>query len=192
MIRQVWMIRFMCATVTCALLVTSSLFAQTTSPLAADLTVTGRTPAGEAAYALVNNETARSGRSVFTSSTVATPAGVTGVLNVASVARIQLDPESSAGFIFDRSMVDVNLTAGRLTVLGATGNVKVRTTDGRVTTLKSGESISASGMQTAPVAQKKFDDWWIVGLVAAGAVAAVVIAVAAGGNDDDNVVSPVR
>lgn len=158
--------------------------------IVAELNVTGRTPDGEAPTVLVNGETSRSGRSVFSSSTVSTPDKTMAVLSVGGTGRIQLAANSSVDLVFDDRAIDAELTAGTLTVLGASGTVKVRTNDGKDTVLNPGESISAEGSNGARKQSSSKDYTWVWLLVAAGAAAAVIVAVSSGGGDD--VVSPNR
>lgn len=158
--------------------------------VAAELTVSGKSVNGESPVVLVNGEASKSGRSVFSSSSIATPAETTATLGIGKAGRIQLDPESSASLIFDESTVEAELTSGRLTVLGSLGTVKVRTNDGKTSTLKAGDSITASGQAQAARQSGNDDNYWIWILVAAGVAAAVIIAVSQSGDDDT--VSPNR
>jgi hypothetical protein len=158
----------------------------------AELTVSGKAQNGEAPVAFINGEASKSGRSVFSSSTVSTPEETTAVLGIARTGRIELAPNSSVNVVFDDETVDAELTAGTLTVLGALGTVSVRTNDGKTTVLNPGESISAGGNTSAKRQTTTSDKTWIWLLVAGGAAAAIIIAVSASGNGDDSVVSPNR
>lgn len=158
--------------------------------VAGEITVSGRSTNGEAPVALVNGEPSKSGRSIFSSSTISTPDDTTAVVGMGRTGRIQLSPNSAMNLVFDETTVDVELTEGTLSVLGALGTVNVRTNDGQTTVLNPGESISAGGSKAAKKQTSK--DSWIWLLVAGGAAAAIIIAVAASGDDDDSVVSPNR
>jgi ferric-dicitrate binding protein FerR (iron transport regulator) len=160
--------------------------------IAAELTVSGKVLNGEAPVAYVNGEASKSGRSVFSSSTVSTPEETTAVVSVSTTGRIELDPNSSMSVVFDDKTVDAELASGTLTVLGALGTVSVRTNDGKTTVLNPGESISAEGNAGAKRQSSSNDKAWIWLLVAGGAAAAILIAVTASGNGDDSVVSPNR
>jgi hypothetical protein len=139
----------------------------------------------------VNGEASRSGRSVFSSSTVSTPEGSTAILSVGTTGRIELAQNTSVNLVFDDKDIDAELTAGTLTVLGSSGTVKVRTNDGKDTVLNPGESISAEGSSNARKQSSSKDYTWVWLLVAGGAAAAIIIAVSSGG-DSNNVVSPNR
>lgn len=193
MIFQLWTRKAVSVCVLLAVFTTTSMVALA-SPgrIAAELTVSGRNLNGEAPIVLVNGEAAKSGRSIFSSSTVATPDGSTAVISIGKAGRLELEPNSSVNVVFDDQSVDAELTAGRLTLLGSLGTVKVRTNDGKISTLQSGDSITASG-QSAGRKQSGggSENWWIWVVVAGGAAAAVLIAVASS-NNDNSVVSPNR
>ena len=176
-----------------ALFTTSSMVALAApGRVAAELTVSGRVMNGEAPVVLINGEASKSGRSVFSSSTVSTPDETTAVLGIARTGRIELAPNSSANLVFDDKSINAELTSGTLTVLGSLGTVNVRTNDGKTTILNPGESITAAGGARARRQSGSGDNWWIWLLVAGGAAAAVLIAVSASGDDDNSVVSPNR
>ncbi|NOT49569.1 MAG: hypothetical protein HOP17_17735, partial [Acidobacteria bacterium] len=139
---------------------------------------------------MVNGEASKSGRSIFSSSTITTPDETTATLGIGKAGRLELDPNSSVNVVFDDSSVDAELTSGQLTVLGSLGTVKVRTNDGKTTTLNSGDSITASG-QAQSKKSGGSKNYWIWALVAAGAAVAIIIAVSQS-NNNDTVVSPNR
>jgi hypothetical protein len=159
--------------------------------VAAELTVSGKVLNGEDPVVFVNGEASKSGRSIFSSSTVTTPEETTAVVSMGKTGRIELAPNSSMSLVFDDEKVDAELTAGTLTVLGSLGTINVRTNNGKTTVLNPGESISAEGSSSAKAQTSSKDKTWIWLLVAGGAAAAIIIAVSASGNGDD-VVSPNR
>ena len=189
---QLWTRKAVSACVLAAVFTTSSMIALAgPGRVAAELTVLGGTANGDDVV-FVNGEPAKSGRSVFSSTTVSTPDQTSAVLSIARAGRLQLDPNSSVNLVFDESSVDAELTAGRLTASGSLGTVKVRTNDGKTTVLKTGESITASG-QANPARQTggSPDDWWIWAVVAGAAAVIIIVAVTAS-DDDDDVISPNR
>ncbi len=192
MIFQLWIRKAVSACVLIAVFTATSMVALAgLGRVAAELTVSGKGMNGEAPVALVNGEPSKTGRSIFTSSTLQTPEETTAALNIGRTGRLELDPNTTVNVIFDDISVDAELTAGKLTLVGSLGTVKVRTNDGKITTLQAGDSITASGESAAKKQSSGSNKWLIVVLVAAGAAAAVLIAVAASG-DDDSVVSPNR
>lgn len=189
MIRQLWIRNVLTTCVFVALFTTSSMVALANSGrIAAELTVSGKTINGETPVVIVNGESAKSGRSIFPSSTIATPEDTSAVISMGKAGQIELGPNSSLNLTFDDKSANGELAAGRLTVLSSLGTVNVRTVDGNTSTVRAGEEILASGK-----AQNKSggsNNWWIWAVVAAGAAAIVIIAVSQSGND--SVVSPTR
>jgi len=165
---------------------------------AGELTVTGNGINGDAPSVTVNGEAARSGRSIFTSSVIATPANASAVINLGKNGIIELAPNTTFTVSFDDKSVSGDLTSGKLTVLGTSSSVNVKTNTGMVN-LGSGASVNANG--------KKDDDddanggggaaWWVWALVFGGAAAGILIAAV---NADNKVslggtattISPVR
>lgn len=192
MILKLWTRKAVSACVVFAILTTTSMVALAASDrIAAELTVSGKNVNGEAPTVLVNGETSKSGRSIFSSSTVETPSEAAATISVGKAGRLQLDPGSTVTLYFDDASIDVEMTAGRLTVLGSLGTVKVRTNDGKSTDLGSGESITASGATKAKQTGGGNDDWVIWVLIAGGAAAALLLALSQS-NNNGNVVSPNR
>lgn len=180
-----------------AILATYSMVALAgTDRRAGELTVTGNGINGDAPSVTVNGEAARSGRSVFTSSVIATPANASAVINLGKSGIIELAPNTTFTVSFDEKSVSGDLTSGKITVLGTSSSVNVKTNTGMVN-LGAGASVNASG--------KKDDDddhdggaaWWVWAVIFGGAAAGILIAavnadnrVALGGTA--TTISPVR
>jgi len=165
---------------------------------AGELTVTGNGINGDAPSVTVNGEAARSGRSIFTSSVIATPANASAVINLGKNGIIELAPNTTFTVSFDDKSVSGDLTSGKLTVVGTSSSVNVKTNTGMVN-LGSGASVNANG--------KKDDDddanggggaaWWVWAVIFGGAAAGILIAAV---NADNKVslggtattISPVR
>lgn len=164
-----------------------------TDKIAAELLVTGKN-----VNVQVNGEVVQSGRSVFSSNTITTPDNASAIINLGKLGKIELAPNSTFSINFNENGIGGNLSAGRLTVLNAMGDVKVNTLNGQTFNLKAGETANASG--------KKQDDdddddggsaWWIWAAVFGGAIAGIVIAATSDNNRIElgggtTVVSPVR
>jgi hypothetical protein len=142
--------------------------------VAGELTVSGKNVNGESPFVLVNGETARSGRSVFSGSTITTPETSSAVMNLGKMGKIELAPATSLTLTFDDKGIFGDLTSGKVTVLGASESVAIKTINGNTVHLSAGQSVAASGK-----AQDDDDDndgsgaWWIWAAVFGGA--AVVI-----------------
>jgi hypothetical protein len=143
-----------------------------------ELTVTGNGSNGETPFVTVNGESAKSGRSIFTSSVIATPSNAGAVINLGKTGVIELAPNTTFSISFDNTSISGDLKAGTLTVLGASTGVDVKTSDGRMVRAVAGESVTTAGK-----AQDDDDDddaggaaWWLWAIVFGGAAAGVLIA----------------
>ena len=165
---------------------------------AGELTVSGKNVNGEAPFVLVNGEAARSGRSVFSGSTITTSDSTGAVMNMGRLGQLQLGPATALTLTFDEKGIFGDLTAGSVSVLGAADNITVRTLDGKLIQLAAGESVAASG--------KKQDDdddddddgaaWWIWAAVFGGAAAGLLYTALSDGEanigGNGTVISPTR
>jgi hypothetical protein len=113
--------------------------------VAGELTVSGKDINGEAPFVLVNGEAARSGRSIFSTSTITTPEGTGAVVNLGKLGRLDLAPSTALTLTFDETGVSAGLTSGILSVFGTTDKVSVKTLDGKTVQLSAGQSLAASG-----------------------------------------------
>ncbi len=167
--------------------------------VAGELTVSGKDVSGETPFVLVNGEAARSGRSVFSASTITTSEGVSAVINLGKLGRVELAPATVLNLKFDETGVAGDLASGTVSVLGTSDKVSIKTLDGKTVQLASGQSVSAAGKL-----QDDDDDddddggaaWWIWAAVFGGA--SVVILWTALKDDDldlgsgGTVISPTR
>ena len=140
--RKLWIRRALSMCLMVAVFATYSMVALAGSDrIAGELTITGNGLNGE--IVTVNGEAARSGRTVFSSSVVATPASSGAVINLGKSGIIELAPNTTFTVIFDDKSVSGDLTSGKITVLGAANSVNVKTMAGEIVKLVSGESVSA-------------------------------------------------
>jgi len=166
-----------------------------TERIAGELLISGKNSSVK-----VNGETAQSGRSIFSSSTISTPENATAIINLGKIGKIELAPNTTLNVSFTEKGINGDLLSGKVTVLGATDTVNIKTTEGKTVKLNAGESVSAGK------AKKDDDDddhkvggvaWWIWAAIFGGAVAAVVIAATSDNNrialgGGTTVVSPSR
>jgi len=130
------------------------------------------------AFVTVNGESAKNGRTVFSSSTLTTPAEFGAVLNLGKAGKIELAPNSTFVLTFDDSSISGELTSGSVTVLNAQHDVQVKTLADTVS-LNAGETAAANS--AAPAKQTKSGGAgavkpWVWVAIFGGAVAAVVLA----------------
>lgn len=143
--------------------------------VAGELTVSGKDNSVEAPFVLVNGEAARSGRSIFSASTITTSDSAGAIVNLGKLGKVELAPKTVLTLTFDEAGVAGNLTSGLVSVFGTTDKVAIKTLDGNTVLLASGQSVAASGK----VQDDDDDDdgggaWWIWGAVFGGAAALLI------------------
>ena len=113
--------------------------------VAGELSVSGKIVNGETPFVKVNGEAAQSGRSIFSSSTIATPENVSATVNIGRVGKIELAPNTTLALSFDERGINGDLLAGRVTVLNSSDTVNIKMLDGTITKLNVGNSAVATG-----------------------------------------------
>ena len=194
---KLWIRKALSLCLCVAILATSSMVALAgPKKVAGELTVSGN---GDAPFVLVNGDTARSGRSIFSDSTITTSESTGAVINLGKLGRVQLAPSTALTLTFDDAGVSGNLTSGVVSVFGTAGNVAIKTLDGNTVNLAAGQSVAASGK----VQQDDDDDddgggaaWWIWAGVFGGAAAGLLWAALSDNDievgDNSTVISPTR
>ena len=197
---KLWIRKALSMCLCVAILVTYSMVALAAPGKAAgELVVSGKSVNGESPFVFVNGEASRSGRSVFSGSTITTPETASAVMNLGKFGKLQLAPATSLTLTFDEKGIFGDLTSGKVTVLGAGENVAIKTLNGKTVNLAAGQSVSASGNAPADDDDKDKDGngaWWIWGAVFGGA-AVVLLWTALSDNDislgdNGSVISPSR
>lgn len=180
---------------------------------AGELTVKGKMPTDEKPFVLVNGDRSFTGRSVFSSGTIATTETTSAIINLGKLGRIEIAPASVMTLSFSDNSISGVLSSGDVRVSNADGvAVKINTPNDVITNERNGASSFsvAVGPETSKVAAtlgsvrynngksvaKQDDDddddgeIWVPLLVIGGAVAAVVLFVALA-NDDEDISSPI-
>ncbi len=164
--------------------------------IAGELTITGNANNGDAASVTVNGEAARSGRTIFSSSIIATSANSGAVINLGKIGVVELAPNTTFTVTFDDKAISGDLTSGKITVLGASAIVNVKTNGGHVK-LSTGQSVNAAGKADDDDDAHGGAAWWVWAVIFGGAAAGILIAaidadnrVALGGTA--TTISPVR
>ena len=165
--------------------------------VAGELLITGKNVNGEAPFVKVNGEMAQNGRSVFSSSTIATPENANAIINLGKLGKIELAPNTVLALTFDEKGISGDLAAGQVSVLSASNLVNITTASGTAK-LNVGESATAKG------AKAQDDDssggggsYLIWALILGGAAAGIIIAATSNNNrvslgGGTTVVSPTR
>jgi hypothetical protein len=149
-----------------------------TERIAGELLISGKNSSVK-----VNGETAQSGRSIFSTSTISTPENTSAVINLGKLGKLELAPNTTANISFTDKGINGDLLSGKITVLGTTNAVNIKTTEGKTVKLNAGESVTAGKQQDD---DDDDDDpgaaWWIWAAIFGGAVAGVVIAATSDNN----------
>lgn len=175
---KLWIRRALSMCLMVAVLATYSMVALAGSErIAGELTVTGSGMNGETPSVTVNGEVARSGRSIFSSSVIATPSNAGAVISLGRSGTIELAPNTTFTISFDDKSVSGDLSTGKLTVLASSGGVNVKTITGETVKLAAGESVLATGKsKDDPDAGHGGAAWWVWAIVFGGAAAGILIA----------------
>jgi len=190
---KLWIRKALTMSLTVAIFATYSMVA-----LAAD----GR-PAGEIVITgnsksavTVNGEAAKSGRTIFSSSTISTPEDAGAVVNLGKAGRIEVAPGSTFVITFDDKSVSGDLMAGSVSVLNASDAVGIKTLSGDLK-LNTGETATATASSGAPTPApgSHHNIWPFLFVFAAAAI--VIIWTAAKDNNTNlgggaNTISPPR
>jgi hypothetical protein len=132
--------------------------------------------ADRGAEVTVNGEVAKSGRSIFSGSTIDTPANSGAILALGTAGRLELAPNSSFTVSFDGDRISGVLTAGKVSVITALEKVSVTTPQGSVAELGVGESTKSSNQQDDTAKSDKGSAAWVWIVVIGGVIAGVVLA----------------
>ena len=169
--------------------------------LMGEITVSGQMTNGSAASVLLNGESAFTGRTFFSSGTIATPANVNSTVSLGKLGSISLSPNTTLSLSFTDSTISGTLSAGEIRISNAEGvAVKIQTNAGVVTN----ESNLAKTYTVKADSAARQDDADADGnspvgpiIVFGGIVAAAVIFVLLHNRDKDNgagdvSISPIR
>ena len=155
--------------------------------IAGELKISSTDFNGETSSVMVNGEAAKSGRSVFSSSTIATPDEASAVIDLGKIGAIQLAPKTNLVLSFTEKGISGDLLAGSVTVLNSANSVSIQTIGGEALKLNAGETATANGQK-----QDDDDDGTSGGaavlplaLIIGGAIAGIVIAAGLIGDDNE-------
>jgi hypothetical protein len=154
--------------------------------IAGALSISGKNINGAAPFVKVNGEEAQTGRSIFSSSTIATPAETNAVIDLGKVGKIELAPNTTLALSFTEKGISGDLSSGRVTVLNSSDIVSIKTLNGNVAKLNAGDTAVSTN------ARDDDDDddttkgggsgWLLFAGILGGAAVAIIIAA----NSDNN------
>ena len=170
--------------------------------IAGELSISGKNINGETPFVKVNGEAAQNGRSIFSSSTIATPENVGAIINLGKIGVIELAPNTTLALSFNEKGINGDLSAGRVTVLNASDTVAIKTLDGSIAKLNAGNSAVATSGKT----QDDDDDdttgggngaWIAFAAILGGAAVGIILAATSDNNrvtlgSGSSVISPTR
>lgn len=180
-----------------AITATYSTAAFASDKIIGELLISGKNVQGENPAVTVNGETAQNGRSIFSSSTVATSPHSSAIINIAKVGKVELAPDTTIAVSFNEKGITGDLISGKVTALGASEDVSIRTPDGTTVKLNAGESAVAGQVQTQTQPSSGGGAWVWYALIFGGAAAAILIAATTDNNrtavgGGSTIVSPLR
>jgi hypothetical protein len=114
--------------------------------VAGELLVSGKNINGDAPFVKVNGEAAQSGRSIFSSSTIATPENAGAIINLGKIGKVELAPNTTLALSFGENGISGDLLAGRVTVLDAPKAVNIKTSE-KTVSLNVGDSATSGQTQ---------------------------------------------
>jgi hypothetical protein len=142
---------------------------------AGEIILTGNT---SSTAVTVNGESAKSGRTIFSSSTISTPEDAGAIINLGKAGKLELAPKTTFSVTFDEQTAAGDLTAGSVSVLSASEAVSVKNLAGEVVKVNVGETASATSSSSAPRAGGSGGhSIWPFVLVLGGAVGLIALAV---------------
>ncbi len=170
-----------------------------TEKIAGEILVNSTSANGQNSFVKVNGETAQSGRSIFSSSTIATPENAGAIISLGKLGKIELAPNTILALSFDEKGISGNLAEGRVTILNATDSVLINTTGGKTATLNAGDSASAANAQTTDTTSDNDGGsaGYIFAAILGGAAIAIIVAARTNNNrttigGGSSVISPTR
>jgi len=173
---KLWIRKALTMSLTVAIFATYSMVALAgDSRTTGEIVITGNTGAGAVT---VNGEPAKSGRTIFSSSTISTPEDAGAIVNLGKAGRIELAAKTTFSVTFDDKSASGDLTAGSVSVLNAAESVSIKTLSGEMK-LNAGESATASSATSTPKpAPTSHSNIWPFILVLGGAAVLIIIAAA--------------
>jgi hypothetical protein len=149
--------------------------------LAAEGKATGELIVNGTEQVVVNGESAQSGRTIFTSSIIETPAASSATINLGKAGTLELAPSSVATVSFNSDTINLELASGKVTVLNSINGVGVAVA-GKTITLNAGETATAR-QDDDDDTEEKDANWLPFALIFGGAVAGLIFAATRGNND---------
>lgn len=172
---RIWIRKALSMCLMVALYATYSMVTLASTKVVGELSVSGKAADGEVPMVLVNGETAQSGRSIFSSSTITTPESATAIINVAKVGKVEVAPNTTLVVSFNEKGLSGDLLAGKVTVLAASENIDIKTPDGKIASLSAGESAVAGNARQDDTTDSDGGGAWVWWTIVAAAAGGLII-----------------
>jgi hypothetical protein len=195
---KVWIRKALSTCLTVAIIATYSMVALAGSErVAGELSISGKNINGETPFVKVNGEAAQNGRSIFSTSTIATPDNASAIINLGKIGKIELAPDTTLALSFSEKGITGDLLAGQVTVLNSSDTVNIKTLDGTIVKLNAGNSATATTGQTKDDSTDGGHGMLLWALILGGAAVGLVLAATTNNNDIQigggaSVISPTR
>ena len=141
---------------------------------AGEIVLTGNT---NSTAVTVNGEPAKSGRTIFSSSTITTPDDAGAIINLGKAGKLELAPKTTFTLNFDERSAAGDLTAGTISVISAPEAVAVKNLSGEVVKVSAGEAATAGGGSAPRAGGSGGHSIWPFVLVLGGAIGLIFLAV---------------
>lgn len=172
------------------LLINSLVVFASTPKIAGEIIVSDR-----GADVTVNGEVVKTGRSIFTGSTIDTPQEAGATVLIASLGRLELAPSTSITLVFDENGISGTLVAGRVSVLSAEREVSI---NGKI--YNAGESVDTGTTSANNTRGARSGGGgsgiWLLAVIVGGALVAILVASSSSNSSNSGggttPVSPVR
>jgi hypothetical protein len=211
---KLWIRKAISSCLMVAVLATYSMVAlANTDRASGELVVSGKSVNGDTPTVTVNGESAKTGRTIFSTSSITTPGNASAIVNLGNAGEIELSPNTTLALSFDTNAAHVDLTAGTLTVLKSNQSINVNAA-GASYDLGTGESASAAAgkndddyrdssgkcIDANKDGKEECDhssNWWLWAVVFGGAAVGIIVGASQGGNNislggGGTVISPSR
>lgn len=183
---KLWIQKALSTCLVFAIIVTYSMVALANSgKIAGELLVAGKNVSGEMPSVMVNGEAAKTGRSIFSASTITTPDNASAIINLGKIGKIELAPKTDLILSFTEKGISGDLLSGQLTVLNASESVAIQTVGGEILKLNAGDTAVANGKVQDDDNKSKGGGAAYLPyiLILGGAIAAIVVATTLSDNE---------
>ncbi len=137
----------------------------------------------ESQSALVNGTSATTGTTIFSGTQLQTPDGAAATVNLGTLGKVTIDPNTLLSITFDKESVNVNVSVGNAVLTTNAGIVGTLTTAEGQKLMTNSAANSTVGKASA---KRRMDGDHVLGFVIAAVVVTVALIALAVDDDDDS------